>query len=81
MRYSPAVLDWLLEQPDWRSSPNPLRSLDGSWQQQIATAVEKLMLDGQLREGATLSVNVSETSTDRRILFDIVGPTGQSLSQ
>ena len=30
LEYTPSVIDWLLDQPDWQNSLNPLRTLDGA---------------------------------------------------
>jgi hypothetical protein len=74
MHYSPAVLEWLRDQPDWRASLNPLRTLDGCWHQQVASAIEGLLLDGRLRQGNTLVVRMGETPTGPRVLFEVARP-------
>ena len=68
---SPSVLEWLMDQSDWRLSLNPLRTLDGYWHQQVASVIEGLLLDGSLRLGNVLSVSLMETSTGSQIQFDI----------
>jgi hypothetical protein len=79
MHYSPGVLDWLLDQPDWRASLNPLRALDGSWHRQIAAMIERLLLEGQLRSGSALTVSMGEAPTGPRIQFDsLPSPEGGS---
>jgi hypothetical protein len=75
MRSSPAVLEWLLNQSDWRSGLNPLRTLDGFWHKQVAAVIEGLLLEGQLRSGNILDIIMVETPSGFRIQFDIARPT------
>ena len=75
MRSSPAVLEWLLNQSDWRVGLNPLRTLDGIWHEQVAVVIEGLLLEGRLRSGNTLEVRMAEEPTGSRIRFDIAPHT------
>lgn len=76
MQYTPPVIEWILKQSDWIKSLNPLKTLHGYWHHEVASVVEKLMLDGKLRAGYTLSVDVGETPGSG-LRFD-VSPTTES---
>jgi hypothetical protein len=53
------------------ASLNPLRTLDGCWHREVATAIESLMLEGRLQKGNALEVRLVETPTGSRLEFDI----------
>jgi hypothetical protein len=74
MCYTESVIDWLLRQPDWQDSPNPLRSLDGCWHQQISAAIEKLLLESSLQNGDKLVIGLGKTATDARLQLQISSP-------
>ena len=71
LQSSPAVSEWLVDQSDWRSSSNPLRTLDASWHKQVASVIENLLLEGHLHQGNILSLSLDETSSSPQIRFDI----------
>jgi hypothetical protein len=74
MQYLPGVVDWMLNQPDWQTSLNPLRTLDGVWHQQVASVIEELLLEKRLRRGSTLLVRIDESPTGFQLHFEIDGP-------
>lgn len=79
VHYTPPVIEWMLKQSDWITSLNPLKTLHGYWHHEVASVIEKLMLDGKLRVGDTLSVYVGETPGSG-LRFD-VSPATESLSE
>lgn len=78
LQFTRCTVDWLLRQPDWHQSNNPLRTLDGIWHKNVGAKIEQLLLEGRLREGHTLTVDVDDAQTDEQMDFDIAASTRQS---
>ena len=76
-QYTPSLLEWLLNKPDWRTTLNPLRSLDGCWHRNVGSAIEGLLLNGNLRRGDSLLIGLEETSTGRQVHFEVTEGNGR----
>jgi hypothetical protein len=81
MEYAPSAIDWLLSQPDWLSSLNPIRSLDGTWHKRVANVIEGLLLGGQLRAGDALWVGASEAPSKSELQFVVSPPADRGVRE
>ncbi len=79
VHYTPLVIEWMVKQSDWIESLNPLKTLHGYWHHDVASAIEKLILDGKLRTGDTLSVYIGETPVPG-LRFDVSAPAKSKTS-
>jgi ATP-dependent Clp protease ATP-binding subunit ClpA len=66
-----SVADWLIERSDWQESLNPLKTLDGFWHQQIASVVERMLLDSRLVEGQSLTIAIDDSSSPKQLQFKV----------
>jgi ATP-dependent Clp protease ATP-binding subunit ClpA len=56
--YDPGVLIWLLEQPGWKESVNPLGTLKRFSETQVANKLEELLLSRKVRSKCEVTVQV-----------------------
>jgi hypothetical protein len=71
LEYDPEVLGWLLDQPGWRNSGNPLGNLKRFGEWRVAEQLEESLLAEKLRAGSMVSVRVAVSGGSTALEFSV----------
>ncbi|MDB5346131.1 MAG: hypothetical protein JWP89_4508 [Schlesneria sp.] len=71
LTYEAPVVEWLIEQSDWRESLNPIRTLDGFWHEKVAKVIEEMLLNGRLHQQQSLAVALEKSPSGKILQYTV----------